>query len=126
MILYTSVINYKKQCKNYFILSVICLIFGIIYELFSHGVYSIYMWGAFLIPLLLGCLASLIFFKKQNVIENNLYNAGIITLTIGSILKGVLDIYGTTNEKLILYLILGVLFIVLSIIIHGIFKLISK
>ena len=74
---------------------------------------------AFLIPLLLGVVTKIIFSKKKKKIlkksTNSIFNNGIITLTIGSILKGILDIYGTTNKLLIIYLILGVLLIIIAI-----------
>ena len=45
-----------------------------------------------------------------------LYGSGIITLTIGSVMKGVLDIYGTTNGKIIVYPVAGGLMVVISLI----------
>lgn len=40
---------------------------------------------------------------------------GIITLTIGSLVRGILDIYGTTNQKVTLYLIAGIVFLAAGI-----------
>ncbi len=59
MILFTSVIdkNGKKSGRtslNYLWISLFCLLFGAVYELFSHGVYSMYMIYAFVFPL--GCI----------------------------------------------------------------------
>lgn len=113
--MYTSVIDYKTQSKVYLIVTLMCVLFSFIYEMFSHEVYSMYMIFAFLIPLVLGCLTSLVLFKKQKRFENNLYNAGVATLTFGSIIKGFLEIYGTTNSKAIIYLILGVVLILFSL-----------
>lgn len=102
----------KKQGIIYLIISMLCAIFGVIYEFFSHDVYSNYMIFAFLIPLILGSTVSfgLCIINKNNEqsnpgrLENKLYGAGIATLTVGSIFNGVLEIYGTTNVKIYTYL----------------------
>ena len=86
-------------------------LFGAIYEHFSHEVYSYSMIYAFAIPLVLGVLPYLIMALKDKGQPGrtflNLWNAGIITLTVGSLFKGVLDIYGTTNRLLTVYPIAG-------------------
>ena len=46
--------------------------------------------------------------------SNNLYNAGVATLTIGSLVYGILEIYGTTNSKVIVYFIVGVFLLILG------------
>ena len=122
--------------------------FGLIYEFFSHEVYSFYMIYAFLIPLVPGTLLNLVIVwravRKEKCLRNkedaerramkaaeaepyedseerggisagteaqagagvffpgpftrHSWNSGLAALTIGSIFKGVLDIYGTTNK----------------------------
>lgn len=118
MILYILDTNYfKKEQKVYLIISIICLIFSCIYELFSHGVYSIYMLGAFIIPLLLGALKAYFYIKtnkRVGSLKNDFYNAGIITLMVGFIMNGFLEIYGTTNKLIYVYLILGIFLILIS------------
>ena len=112
------ILDIKKQSKMYLIFSLFCLVFGLIYEYFSHNVYSNYMMYAFLIPLYFGSFISYVIYKfnlKTNYISNSLYNASIITFTVGSIIKGVLDIYGTTNQLIIFYLIGGVILIIGSL-----------
>ncbi len=37
----------------------------------------------------------------------HIYDSGVATLTVGSILKGVLDIYGTTNRLIVFYAAFG-------------------
>ena len=108
-----SISDIKKQGKVYIIVSIVCLIFAIIYEAFSHGVFSNYMIFAFLIPLVCGATISYILYfinKKDTSLlpskfGNNLYNAAVATLTFGSIFNGALEIYGTTNAKVYVYLI---------------------
>lgn len=46
----------------------------------------------------------------------NLYHSGIATLTVGSIIRGVLDIYGTTNQLTNYYWIVGIILIAISLI----------
>ena len=88
-----------------------CVVFGEVYELFSHGVYSYGMIYAFMFPLALGVLPLMLMgilhtvYPKQWIL--NIYHAGIATLTVGSIVSGVLEIYGTTNPLTVVYWILG-------------------
>ena len=108
----------KNQAKKYLYFSIFIFIFGMIYEIFSHGVYTPYMYLSFLIPFSLGVIIKLIssYAKiKIPIISDNLYNAFINTLTIGSIFNGVLIIYGTTNNLLYIYYIVSALLFLLSI-----------
>ena len=106
-----STLDTDKNKIIYLCISILVLVFSIIYEYFSHGVYSTYMIGAFLIPFLFGVLGSSLF-KNISNISMNLYHSWIATFTIFCIAKGFLEIYGTTNSLINVYLILsGVLFI---------------
>ncbi len=129
-----------------------CAAFGLIYEIFSHEVYSFYMIYAFLIPLVPGALLNLVIawlaVRKEKHLRikeaaagstvNPVYdeetdadaryelsngtetpasagaffpgrftryawNSGLAALTVGSLFKGVLDIYGTTNKLIVVY-----------------------
>ena len=53
--------------------------------------------------------------KIINIKSHNFFKSSIITFTLGFIIKGILDIYGTTNSLLLLYLILGIILFILSI-----------
>lgn len=109
-----STSDIKKQWRIYIIAVIGCIFFASTYEAFSHGVYSNYMIYAFLIPLIMGAGVSYILYfinKKSKVtlpgkFEKNMYNAAVATLTFGSIFNGVLEIYGTTNSKVYVYLVL--------------------
>ena len=117
MILSTLVI--KTKIKKYIILSTIILIFSLIYEMFSHGVYSNYMLLAFLFPLFGGVVIYSILLKNKNIISGigmNIYDMSLITIMIGSIIKGVLEIYGTTNSLIMIYWLAGILLLMISII----------
>ena len=108
---------------KYLAASILIAAAAAVYGLFSHGVYSYFMTYAFMIPLLAGAVPHLISAlkrqdaaKEQKPFAAKLARAAskvldakdtqlavIATLTAGSILKGVLDIYGTTNRLLIAY-----------------------
>ena len=91
-----------------------------IYESFSHGVVSNFMVYAFMISLVLGVIISYIlyFFKIKKLptrLENRTYNAAVATFTFGSIVEGVFQIYGTTNSKIYVYLVVGIILLIFSI-----------
>ena len=122
MILYTLDINkLKEQGKKYIIITLVCILFAVIYESFSHGVISNFMVYAFTIPLILGVVVYYMLYfikiKKMPIrFENSTYNAAIATYTVGSIMEGVLQIYGTTNSKIYIYLVGGTILLIVSII----------
>lgn len=108
--------------------TVFVFVFAKIYGIFSHGVSSAFMSYAFLLPL------SLIFFPKLlNLCTGNrlwngsldteeeegkklflsslasfLWKSGVAVLTVGSLYKGVLDIYGTSGSFEWIYLVVGI------------------
>ena len=108
-----------KTRNLYLGISLFIALFGFIYELFSHRVYSGYMIFAFLFPLLGGFLPYLFFaIDGRNASPRTLsacfYNAGIAALTAGSLFRGVLVIYGTTSHLEKWYWITGVLLVALG------------
>ena len=108
--------------------TVFVFVFAKIYGIFSHGVSSAFISYAFLLPL------SLIFFPKLlNLCTGNrlwngsldteeeegkklflsslasfLWKSGVAVLTVGSLYKGVLDIYGTSGSFEWIYLVVGI------------------
>ena len=90
-----------------------CALVGLVYELFSHGVWSAYMAFGFTVPLILGALPNFLIWlagaKAPKAAAEILYACGVATLTAGCLLKGVLVIYGTTNTLIRLYLLIGIL-----------------
>lgn len=119
-----SILDIKKQLKIDSIFSLIIFLFSIIYESFSHGVYSNYMMFAFLVPLILENLLILFLLtnKKISNISNQFLQAGIVTWTIGAIIMGVLEIYGTTNQLVKFYFPVGLIYIIGSILLFLIKK----
>ena len=109
----------QKDAAVFLGVSILTGLFGAIYELFSHEVYSYFMIYAFAFPLLLGTLPYLMLSlsggtRYPNALYRNLYHAGIATLTTGSIMRGVLDIYGTTNSLGNIYWFVGVPLLVVA------------
>lgn len=110
----------------YLFISLFCILFGAVYEFFSHGVYSYFMLYAFVFPLAGGALP---FFGMAfssmpipNRVSQNLYHSGIAALTTGFLFEGALEIYGTTNRLVSVYWILGILFILTAIFIYCLFQ----
>lgn len=105
-------LDFFKTEFVYLIFTIITVGFGYGYEQFSHDVYSIFMVYAFTVPLFLGMLPLFLLRvfgvrRLPNRLSLNLYNSGLAALTVGSIFKGVLDIYGTSNDLILIYPIVG-------------------
>ena len=96
---------------NYTAAAAVVAAVGLIYELFSHGVWSVYMGFGFMVPLVLGALPNFIIWlsgaKEPGIASENVYACGVATLTAGCLLKGVLEIFGTTNHLLKIYPVAG-------------------
>ena len=90
-----------KQALRQLYAALFFALLGAIYERFSHEVYSYYMIYAFALPLVLGVLPYALFALRGRALPDRMalcfWDSGILTLTVGSVFKGVLDIYGTTN-----------------------------
>lgn len=101
-----------RLARNYLFATVFCALFGAVYEHFSFGVYSYFMLYAFAFPLLLGALPFLLAGLRDKYIHlpgfsRALWHAGTATLTVGSLFRGVIEIYGTDSVLCIVYLAAG-------------------
>lgn len=115
--MYTSdtEMNRKRASKTafvYLLISLFCVLFGAVYEVYSHEVYSYFMIYAFVFPLVGGNLVFNLYLVREiktypNAISCNLYHSGIAAITVGSLVQGVLDIYGTTNALINAYWWIG-------------------
>lgn len=115
-----SISDIKTERRGFLLFTGFCILFAAIYEHFSHGVYSLHMILAFLYPLLGGALVCQLFLKAGSsyipgVACGALYGSAIYTLAFGSLFRGVLQIYGTTNRLVIVYTIAGCIFLFLSV-----------
>jgi len=113
--------------KRYLIFAAFCGLFSAVYEHFSHGVYSPYMVWLFLFPLLGGAVPlGLLSFPSAPsfpVFSLHAWRSGILTLTAGSCLTGIFEIYGSSSDLVRYYWVVGILFAaaaVISSIISGI------
>lgn len=101
----------EKLVFTYLIVTLVCAIFGAVYEFFSHGVYSYYMLYAFMIPFLGGTVYfyGILYFRSKipGCIARRFQHFGILTLTVGCVVCGILEIYGTTNHLVKIYFIVG-------------------
>ena len=101
----------KKLSRHFLLLSIGCAVFSFVYECFSHHVYALSMILAFLYPLLGGALVCLILSHLRRLPPSwalGAWCAGIITAMLGSLMQGVLVIFGTTNRLMIAYPLLAV------------------
>lgn len=119
----------KKSLKTalvYLCIAIFTAFAGAVYECFSHGVYSFRMIYAFAYPLVGGALPYIIISinnkPKPQGLSAQLYHCGIATLTVGSIVKGVLEIYGTTNKLSAVYGTVGSALIITAVVVFALSK----
>ena len=113
-----------KELILYIGITAFIALFGFVYEQFSHGVDSKYMWFAWVRPLIAGVgVYALLYFlpikRVPGMLTECVYNFGVAMFTMHSIILGVLQIYGKTNSKMVLaYIILFHVFMLSGIIIY--------
>ena len=91
------------------------IIFAAVYEHFSFGVYSNAMIFMFVFPLVLGVIPSLILSLKGWGSLPRLWNDGVIAITLGSMLTGILEIYGTSSFYTPILMIAGFILLALGV-----------
>ncbi len=93
-------------------------LFGGVYEVFSHGVWSAWMVYAFAFPLALDALPFGWLALRRRPLPRRwvcrLHHSGVAALTVGSIMEGVFAIYGTTSRLTVVYWIVGGALLVLA------------
>lgn len=102
----------QKRLVKYLAISGILAVFRAIYEAFSHQVYSAPMIFLFAIPLIFGALPTILSMKFlklhiKNPWQNLIHIFAVATLTVGSALAGVFEIYGSSNAFVIWYFVVG-------------------
>ncbi len=114
----------KKTIMVYSAVTLFCIVFSNVYSYLGHGVISNSMRLAFLYPLVLGVgvYTALYFRGEYERVSYNLYNAGVATLTVGSMYQGVIDIAGADTTYSVYYFMVGIPLIVVSLL----FLFISK
>ena len=108
--------NTKRTVKVYVFTTLSCIAFSHIYSLFSHGVSSPFMSYAFVFSLVLGVVGFTVFGQpdSDNRTAFSLYNAGIATLTVGSILRGIIDIAGADTTYPVFYFLVGTVLVAIG------------
>ena len=117
--MYTSDISLKRNLLGNIAGTVFLALFGAVYELFSHEVYSYFMIYAFAVPLMLGVMPYALLLISRKVPGRaalNLWNSGIAALSVGCVFRGVLEIYGTTNSLSVIYPVSGLLLLTAGLI----------
>lgn len=122
-----SDINRKQRSKTaivYMTASLFTIAVNYIYSLFGHGEKSGFMTWMFLYPLLGGTLIFILSALLPEVTHRegyrifyNLYNSGIAALTVGSFMKGIFDIAGTSSRYVMAFSITGILFLLSGLVI---------
>lgn len=115
--------KFLKTIVIFIMITIFTFIFNKVYGIFGHGVTSPYMTYMFLYPLVGGVLfygIVMLFIpsivnKKKYRFFYNIYNSGIAILTVGSLLRGVMEIAGTYSFYLIFYTLIGWLSVIISI-----------
>ena len=108
--MYTSADILKKHVIFNLAGTLFLVLFGAVYENYSHGVFSYFMLYAFTIPLVFGVtLYTILLFagKYPSRVFVNLWNSAIAAFGVGSVFRGVLEIYGTTNTLSFVYPVAG-------------------
>ena len=106
----------KKTASTYLFTTLFCIALNYVYSLFGHGVSSPFMSYAFIFSLVLGVVGFILlgWLDLDNRVAFNLYNAGIATLTVGSILRGIIDIAGADTTYPFFYFFVGTVFVVVG------------
>ncbi|MBV6449425.1 MAG: hypothetical protein MHPDNHAH_00135 [Anaerolineales bacterium] len=104
----------RKTAVVYLFATLFCIALNYVYSLFGHGVSSPFMSYAFVFSLVLGVVGFLLLdrLNLNNRVAFNLYNAGIATLTVGSILRGIIDIAGADTVYPVYYFYVGAILVV--------------
>lgn len=114
----------RRLSRRYLIAAGAVLAFGLLYECFGHGVLSAFMLGAFLVPLAGGALPCFLLYRfgklcMPGALPFRLWHFGLAALTVGCVIEGVLDIYGTTNQLIYVYWYVGGGLAALAVVLYG-------
>ena len=109
------------SAKRYATAAVLCALFSAVYESLSHGVLSLWMVLLFAYPLALGMVPALVSHIAcigDVPLARELWACGVTTLAMGSCLRGVLEIYGTTSGLVAPYLPVGLVLLGMGVLVQ--------
>jgi len=120
----------RRTSLIFLCVALFCGLISAVYEHFSHGVYSNYMIYLFAFPLIGGALPYAVLglapkIRCPSPASMRTFNSGVAALTVGSCIKGVLDIYGTSSSYQPIYWVLGIALIVVGAAIY-LFEVLSS
>ncbi len=101
-----------KTAVSYLVISAFLVLIGLVYEHFSHGVYSFYMVHSYIFALGAGAIFFLIIALAGRRLSNlfaDVWGAFIATGTAGFLFKGIIEIYGTTSKYTRIFMVATVL-----------------
>ena len=107
-------------------------LFGFVYEQCSHNVHTFYMWFAWIWVLGFGFVPYLLFYllpikRVPGLVSESVYNFGVAMITFRSIYKGVIIIYNTTGDDMIMaYTIISIVSLVGGALLYAIGLLLNK
>ena len=107
-------------------------LFGAVYEQFSHNVHTAYMWFAWAWVLGFGLIPYLLLYllpikKMPGQITECVYNLGVAMITVRSIYIGVILIYNTTGDNMVLaYTIVAIVCLVGGLLLYTIGLLLNR
>lgn len=122
-VVYSSAYPKQLVIRLYTGYTAFCIVFCLIYYRFSHGVHSPYMTGMFLWPLLLGLVSGVLLLRIRALPDPpdaaaGLYHAGVITASISSCLRGIMEIAGNSSVYQEWMMIAGIGMIVAGAVIY--------
>lgn len=129
MILFTLEHNNKIRIIRYGCITLFCLVVFLVYNIFSHGVYSNYMTLLFAWPLILGFVPSLLIaliprLSEPSDLTKALYHSGLASVTVSSLLRGIFEIAGTSSiyQMPLMYVGIALMLAGVVVYIYNIFK----
>lgn len=109
----------RRQAVIWLAAAAFCVFFSLVYNHFGHGIHSFFMSDLFLWPLAGAVWYSLlpaVFSVLPGRLSVNAMNAGIATVTVGSLLRGIFEIAGTASPYVIFFFCVGFLLCLLGIV----------
>ena len=110
----------KRERDRWGLAAGLTALFSVLYECFSHEVYSNSMLFAFAWPLLGGLLPFSLLLaapekNRPGPLSRSVYGSGIAAFTVGSLFRGILEIYGSTNRLSVVYFVGGCVLVSLGL-----------
>ncbi len=107
--------NPLKAAAIYAAVSAFCVAFGAVYTHFAYGNSSPFLTWMFMLPMLLGAIPCALMYVRGVRLPvravRNFWNSGVALLTVGCLVRGVINISGRYTEYDTIYWALGAAFL---------------